>query len=86
MLHTSFYKSGPAELHEQVDSKYKDLPAHEKGAVTCLFLQSKIMFFMSCNLINALKKYLKLFEDKSLCIIHGKNVTAAKKEVVAVFL
>ena len=33
-----FYKSAAIELHERVDSKYKDLPAHYKGGITCLFL------------------------------------------------
>ena len=36
--------------------------------------------------MNALKKYLKLFEDKSLCRICGKNVTVAEKEIVAACL
>ena len=80
-----FYKSAAAELCEKV-SKYKDLPAYYKGGVTYLFLQLKVMFFMSHDTINALKKYLNLFEDKGLCRIHGENVTVAEKEKVAVCL
>ena len=32
-----FYKSAVAELHERVDSKYKDLHAHYKGGVNLFF-------------------------------------------------
>ena len=62
-----FYKSATAEFCERV------LPAHYKGGVTYLFLQLKIMFVVSCDIINALRKYLKLFEDKVLHKIQGKS-------------
>ena len=46
----------------------------------------KTMFFMSHDMINALRRYLKLFGDKGICRIHGKNVTVAAKEIMAVYL
>ena len=81
-----FYNSATAKLCERVDSKYKDLPTYYKRGVTYLFLQSKEMFFMSKDTIDALKRYLKLFEDKHLWRICGKNVTVVEKEIVAVCL
>ena len=36
---------------------------------------------MSCDTITALKKYLKIFEEKGLCRICGKNVAVAEKEI-----
>ena len=47
---------------------------------------SLLPFFMSQNTMNALKKYLTLFEDKSLCRIFDKNVTVAEREIVAICL
>ena len=44
------------------------------------------MFVMSQDTNNALKKYLKLFKDKGLCRIHGKNMTVAEMEINAVCL
>ena len=37
--HSFSYKSATTELHERVDSKCKDLYAHYKIGVICLFLQ-----------------------------------------------
>ena len=42
------------------------------------------MFFMSQAIVNALKKYVKSFDNKGLCRIHGENVTVAEKEIVGV--
>ena len=42
------------------------------------------MFHMSWDTIMALKKYLKLFEEKGLRRIRGKNVVIAEKEIMAV--
>ena len=77
--HSFFFKSATVELHEKVDSKYKVLPALYKGGETYLFLQLKIMFFMSHDTINALRKYQKLYKDNVLCRIHVMNVTVAEK-------
>ena len=68
------YKSSTQELRERVDTQYKSLPAVYKGGVTYLYLQLKIMFHMSRDTIIALKKYLKLFQEKGLCRICGENV------------
>ena len=63
-----------------------NLLAHYKAGITYLFLQLKIMFFMSCEIISALEKYIKLFEDKGLCRICGKNVTFSEEGIVAICL
>ena len=78
------YKSSTVDLRERVDSQYKNLPADCKGGVTYLYLQLRIMFHMSRDTITALKKYLKLFEEKGLRRIRGENVVVAEKEIVAV--
>ena len=81
-----FCKSATAKLHDRVDSKYKDLLTYYRGGVTYLSLQLKIMLFMSQDTINALKKYLKLFEDNVLHRICGENIIVTEKEIVAVCL
>ena len=78
------YKSSTQELRERVDTQYKSLPAVYKGGVTYLYLQLKIMFHMSRDTINALKKYLKIFQEKGLRRIRGENVVVAQKELVTV--
>lgn len=78
------YKSSTVDLRERVDSQYKNLPADCKGGVTYLYLQLRIMFHMSRDTITALKKYLKLFEEKGLRRIRGENVVVAEKEINAV--
>ena len=62
----------------------KNLPYYFKGGVVYLYLQLRIMFHMSRDTINALKKYLKIFEEKGLRRIRGENVAIAEKEVNAV--
>ena len=62
-----FYKSTTAEIFDRVHSKCKNPPAHKKEGATCLSIQVKTMSFMSCDRINAFKKYLKFFDDKGLC-------------------
>jgi len=52
------YKSSTQALRERVDSQYKGLPATFKGGVTYLYLQLKIMFHISRDTINALKKFI----------------------------
>ena len=71
---SSFCTSAAVELSERVDSKYKDLPSYYKGGIAYLFLQLKTIFFMSHDMINALRRYLKLFESNGLCRIFGMNV------------
>ncbi len=41
------------------------------------------IFFMSCNVINALKNFLKIFETISLTLIQGENVTVITKQLHA---
>ena len=72
-----FYKS--AKLTQNVRT-YLHIIKEE----SFIFFQLKVMFFTSQDAINALEKYLKLFEDKGLCRFHGENVTVAKKEIVAI--
>lgn len=42
------------------------------------------MFHMSRDTITALKRYLKIFEEKGLRRIRGENVVVAEKEIIAV--
>ena len=71
--HAFFYKSATAEFHERDESKYMDLPAYYEGGVNYLFFQLKLTFYT----MNALMKYIKLFEHKGFHRIQGKNVTVA---------
>ena len=80
---TFLHNSSTRDLRERVDAKYKSLKLEHQGGVTYLYLQLKIMFHMTRETIQALKKYLKLFEEKGLKRIRGENVTVAEKEVVA---
>ena len=45
-------------------------------------IKEEIMFFLSCDTIRALRKYLKLFEDPCLQTICCKNVTVAENATV----
>ena len=67
-----------------MDSQYKNLPNNLKGGVTYLYLQLRVMIYMSRDTINALKKYLKTFEEKGLRRIRGENVAVTEKEINAV--
>ena len=78
------HKSSTQDLHERVESQYKNLPSIYKGGVTYLYLQLKIMFHISRDTINALKKYIKIFQEKGLRRIRGENVVIAEKEINAV--
>ena len=75
------YKSSTVNLRERVDSQYKNLPAGCKGGVTYLYLQLRIMFHMSWDTITALKKYIKLFEEKGLRRIRGENVVMRRRRL-----
>jgi hypothetical protein len=78
------YKSSTTDLRDRVNTQYKRLLIACRGAVTYLYLQLRIMFYMSRDTINALKKYLKLWEEKGLRRIRGENVVIAEKEIIAV--
>ena len=78
------YKSSTLELREIVDSQYTSLPAAFKGGVTYLFLQLKVMFHMSRDNVTALKKYLKLLEERGLRRYPGENMARLQKEALAV--
>ncbi len=41
------------------------------------------IFFMSHNVINALKNFLKIFESKGLTCFQGKNVSVITKQLHA---
>lgn len=77
------YKSLTLELRGRVDSQYKNLPKKFKGGVTYLYLQLRIMFYISCDATTALKKYLKIFKVKGLRMIEGENASTAEQEINA---
>ena len=78
------YKSSTLELRERVDSQYQSLPATFKGGVTYLYLQLKVMFHMTRDMITALKTFLKKIEETGLRRYPDENMARLQKEVQAV--
>ncbi len=55
----------------------------QQGRITLTKLVLDEIFFMSCDVINALKNFLKIFESKGLSHIQGKNVSVITKQLNA---
>ena len=72
-------------LTEWTQSKSMILCILKEGSLI-FFFNWKIMFFVSPDTINALKKYLKLCKGKVLCWIHGQSVAITEKERATTYL
>ena len=52
------------ELCDRVIPTFNEIPSSQQGGITLTKLVLDEIFFMSCNVINALKNFLKIFESK----------------------
>ncbi len=71
------------KLSDCVIPTYNDIPSSQQGRITLTKLVLDEIFFMSRNIINALKNFLKIFESKGLTHIQGKNVSVITKQLHA---
>ncbi len=62
---------------------YNEITSSQQGGITLTKLVLDEIFFMSCDVINALKNFLKIFESKGLTHIQGKNVSVITKQLHA---
>ncbi len=62
---------------------YNEISSSQQGGITLTKLVLDEIFFMSHNVINALKNFLKIFESKGLTRIQGKNVSVITKQLHA---
>mmetsp|Transcript_7314 Transcript_7314/g.15019 ORF Transcript_7314/g.15019 Transcript_7314/m.15019 type:complete len:368 (+) Transcript_7314:1137-2240(+) len=79
-----FYNSCTVNLREQINVRYKPLPQGYKGGVMYTWVLFHCLFAKSRDTTAALKKFLKVFEQKGLQRIKGENVVITKKEMLAV--
>ncbi len=62
---------------------YNEICSSQQGRI--IFTQWVLdeIFLTPCNIINALKNFLKIFESKNLTWIQGKNISAITKQLHA---
>ncbi len=82
-LYALVFNSMTVELRDCVIPTYNEIPSSQQGGITLTKLVLDEIFFMSCNVINALKNLLKIFESKGLTHIQGKNVSVITKKLHA---
>ncbi len=59
------------ELCDCVIPTYNEIPCGQQDGITLTKIVLDEISFMSCNIINALKNFLKIFESKGLSWIQG---------------
>ncbi len=67
------------KLHDRVIPTYNEIPSSQQGRITLTRLVLDEMFFISHDVIDAFKNFLKIFESKCLTRIQGKNVSVITK-------
>ena len=82
-LYALVFNSMTVKLCDCVIPTYNEIPSSQQGRITLTKLVLDEIFFMSCNVINALKNFLKIFESKGLTRIQGKNVSVITKQLHA---
>ncbi len=71
------------ELCDCVIPTYNEIPSSQEGRITLTKLVLDEIFFMYCDVINALKNFLKIFESKGLTRIQGENDSVITKQLHA---
>ncbi len=71
------------KLCDCVIPTYNEIPSSQQGWITLNKLVLDEIFFMSYNVINALKNFLNIFERKGLTHIQDKNVSVITKKLHA---
>ena len=83
-LQSFLSKSCTSTLRERIEGYHNSLPGNGQGGVTYLYLLLRCLFFLSCDTVAVLKKFLSLFRDKRLRRYKGENVVVAQREIDAV--
>ncbi len=82
-LYALVFNSMTVELRDRVIPTYNEIPSSQQGGITLTKLVLDEIFFMSRDVINALKNFLKIFESKGLTRIQGENVSVITKQLHA---
>jgi len=72
------YNSCTKDLRDQIGLTYDHIPPFYKGAITYLWILLQCLFKTSCDQIQSLKKFLKIFAKKGLRKYPGESVVNAK--------
>ncbi len=72
------------QLCDWVIPTYNEIPSSQQGGITLTKLVLDEIFFMSRNIINALKNFHGTFESNGLTCIQGKNASVITKQLHAV--
>ncbi|KAL7465923.1 hypothetical protein ACHAXS_006228, partial [Conticribra weissflogii] len=78
------FNSCTADLREQINLRYKDLPPVYQGAAVYVWIMYYFLFAKSRNTTEAMKKFLKIVKSKGLSRVPHENVVIFRKEVLAV--
>ncbi len=82
-LYAVVFNSMTIELRDCVIPTYNEIPTSQQGRITLTKLVLDEIFFVSHDVINALKNFLKIFESKGFTRIQGKNVSVITKQLHA---
>ncbi len=67
-------------FHDCIIPTYNENPSSQQGGIT---LAKIVLDEMSCDTINAIKSFFKIFESKGLTRIQGKNFSVISKQLHA---
>ncbi len=82
-LYSSVFNSMTVKLHDHVIPTYNEICSSWQGGITLSKLVLDENFFMSWNVINALKNFLMVIGNKGFTCIKGKNVSLFTKKLFA---
>ncbi len=72
-LYALVFNSMTVKLCDCVIPNDNEICSSHQGGITLTKLVLDEIFFMSCNVIDTLKNFLKIFESKGLTCIQGKS-------------
>ena len=78
------YNSSTDSLSTAVEKKYDKLPLNQKGGVSYLFLILNEIFQMSCEIEEAMYKFLDIFKQNDISWYSGENVLVVSEEILGV--
>ncbi len=65
---------------------YNEIFSSQQGGIALTKLVLEKIFFISCNVINALKNFSKIFKSKGLIFIQGKNISVITNQLHLLWL
>ena len=83
-LQVFVYNSSTNSLQTVVTKKYDKLPLNQKGGVIYLFLTLCEIIQMSCEVKEAMFKFLDIFKQNGVSRYMVKNVLVVSKEILGV--